>query len=87
MLASLGSPAGVATWRDLPAQGKTAEALAAVEKSAGTDDPQALDFRGWFYDEGRGDSASRCGPCRRRTPRRAAQVMFLELLARFGPSD
>lgn len=54
MLASLGSAADVATWRDLLAQGKTAEALAAVEKSAGTNDREAFDFLGWFYDEGRG---------------------------------
>ncbi|MEG3146346.1 tetratricopeptide repeat protein [Sphingomonas sp. RT2P30] len=54
MLASLGSAAEVATWRDLLAHGKTAEALAAVDKSAATNDPEALDFLGWFYDEGRG---------------------------------
>lgn len=40
-------------WRALLKAGKDKEALAAVTKIAATGDPTALDWMGWFYDEGK----------------------------------
>jgi TPR repeat protein len=72
MLASLAPSEEIATWRDLIGQGKNAEALAAVEKSAATGDPDALDFVGWFYDEGRGVAVDKVKAAM--TYRRAAEA-------------
>ena len=40
-------------WKALLKAGKDTEALAQVRKVAATGDPTALDWLGWFYDEGR----------------------------------
>jgi len=54
LLAGQAAPGEVAGWRALLEQGKDAEAVAAVQKRAESNDPEALDFLAWFHDEGRG---------------------------------
>jgi TPR repeat protein len=41
-------------WRDLLRANRDTEAVAAVQASAAKNDPVALDFLAWFYDNGRG---------------------------------
>lgn len=46
-------------WKALLKAGKDKEALAQVSKVAATGDATALDWMGWFYDEGRGVAADK----------------------------
>jgi TPR repeat protein len=48
------APSEAENWRALLSAGKEAQAVAEVQARARTGDAEALDFLGWFYDEGRG---------------------------------
>lgn len=54
ILAALTASGPADDWKKLLEAGKDNKALAQVRKAAATGDATALDWLGWFYDEGRG---------------------------------